>query len=216
MIDCLVRVLLAYLAGTVIGGYWVGRLRGGIDLRQHGSGNVGATNALRTQGRWFAFAVLAIDLFKGIAAVLLIPVLPLPLTPAGGEVAVWLPFLCGLAVTVGHVFPVWFGFRGGKGAATFAGVFGALLPTTLLWMLAAFVGALLASGMVSLGTLSAAVAAVLHVGWRHGLAPGPELGFVLAAAALVFHTHRANIGRIFGGTESRFDTGRLWRKWRAR
>lgn len=216
MIDLLVRVLLAYLAGTVIGGYWVGRLSGGVDLRQHGSGNVGATNALRTQGRWFAAAVLVIDLVKGLVAVLLLPRLALPLPAGSAEQLQWLPYLCGLAVTVGHVFPVWFGFRGGKGAATFAGVFAALMPLTLLWMLAAFTAAVLATGMVSLGTLAAAAAAVLHAAWVHGPVLAPATVFVSLAAALVVYTHRANIGRMRAGSESRFDTGRLWRRWRER
>ena len=89
-------LLLAYLLGTVIGGYWVGRLRGGIDLRSAGSGNVGATNALRTQGKMFAAAVLLIDLIKGVLAVTLLPAW---LAPS----LIWLPYACGIAATLGHV-----------------------------------------------------------------------------------------------------------------
>ena len=204
MADLLIRLLLAYLLGSLIGGYWVGRLRGGIDLRAQGSGNVGATNALRTQGRGFALAVLAVDLFKGVAAVLLVPRLPLPLHGPMPLSADWVPFLCGLAVTAGHVFPVWFGFRGGKGAATFAGVFAVLLPATLGFMLLAFAITVVLTGIVSLGTLVAATTAVLHVLWQYGVHPQPPTVFVLLAAVLVFWTHRSNIARLRRGEESRF------------
>lgn len=205
-------LLAAYLLGTIIGGWWVGRLRGGVDLRRVGSGNVGATNALRTQGRAFAAAVLAIDASKGVLAAWLVPRLFAP--AVSPELQPWLPYACGLAATLGHVFPVWFGFSGGKGAATFAGVFAVLLPATFLWMLAAFVTAVMVSGIAALGTLSAAAVAVVHV-LLTGAEPAARV-FVIAAALLVLFTHRANIGRMLRGQEPRFPSIRDRIRWRGR
>lgn len=215
MLSLLAKLLIAYLLGSIIGGYWVGRLRGGIDLRLSGSGNVGATNALRTQGKMFALAVLLVDAVKGVLAVVILPALPG--LDAGSEWAVWEPYLYGVAVTVGHVYPVWFRFKGGKGVATLAGVFATLLPWVFLWMLAAFVAAVLMSGVVALGTLVAAAVAVVGVmiggsiGWQ-----SPPFLFALAMAALVLMTHRQNLVRLLNGEENRFDTQKLFRRWRGR
>lgn len=107
----LIKLLLSYLLGSVLGSLLLGRLRG-VDVRQHGSGNAGATNALRVLGRGMAVAVLAIDAGKGVLAVTLIPALPF-----GPELS-WVPILCAFAVVLGHVYPVFHGFKGGKGAAT--------------------------------------------------------------------------------------------------
>src|SRR3954463_6830574 len=118
----LVKVLASYLLGSLIGSLIVGKLRGGVDIRTQGSGNAGGTNALRTQGKVFALWVMLIDIGKGVAAAWLVPVIPLPVP--GGEVltGAWTAALCGMLAIVGHVFPLFFGFRGGKGAATYAGV----------------------------------------------------------------------------------------------
>lgn len=215
MLSLLAKLLLAYLLGSIIGGYWVGKLRGGIDLRLSGSGNVGATNALRTQGKMFALAVLMVDAIKGVLAVVVLPALPgLPVAEAWTH---WEPYLYGVAVTVGHVYPVWFRFQGGKGVATLAGVFACLLPWVFLWMLAAFVATVLMSGVVALGTLVAALVAVAGVviGGDVGL-QSPAFLFALAMAALVLLTHRQNLVRMLNGEENRFDTHKLFRRWRGR
>ena len=215
MVSLLAKLLLAYLLGAIIGGYWVGKLRGGIDLRLSGSGNVGATNALRTQGKMFALAVLMVDAIKGVLAVLVLPVLPgLWVAEAWSN---WEPYLYGVAVTVGHVYPVWFRFKGGKGVATLAGVFACLLPWVFLWMLAAFVATVLMSGVVALGALVAALVAVVGVviGGELGL-QSPAFLFALAMAALVLLTHRQNLVRLLNGEENRFDTQKLFRRWRGR
>lgn len=214
MAELLVKVVLAYLLGTTMGGHWVGRLRGGVDLRQQGSGNVGATNALRTQGRGFAVAVLAIDLLKGVAAVALVPPLPWPLPgglPAGAAV---LPYACGAACALGHVYPAWFGFRGGKGAATLAGIFGVLMPFALLWMVLAFALVLVLTGYAGLATVTAALTALLYVTCFHpeGLF-GPAGGFTLCMTVLVLYTHRGNLLRVWSGTENRFDQAMVLRRW---
>lgn len=215
MMILLAKVLLAYLLGSIIGGYWVGKLRGGIDLRLSGSGNVGATNALRTQGKMFALAVLMVDAIKGVLAVVVLPALPGVSVP--DDWTGWEPYLYGVAVTVGHVYPVWFRFKGGKGVATLAGVFASLLPWVFLWMLAAFVATVLMSGVVALGTLVAALVAVLGVviGGDVGAQSAPFL-FALAMALLVLLTHRQNLVRLLNGEENRFDTQKLFRRWRGR
>lgn len=215
MLGLLAKLLLAYLLGSIIGGYWVGKLRGGIDLRLAGSGNVGATNALRTQGKMFALAVLMVDAIKGVLAVVVLPVLP-GLTVAEAWTH-WEPYLYGVAVTVGHVYPVWFRFQGGKGVATLAGVFASLLPWVFLWMLAAFVATVLMSGVVALGTLVAALVAVagVAIGGEVGL-QSPAFLFALAMATMVLLTHRQNLVRLLNGEENRFDTHKLFRRWRGR
>src|SRR6187431_583352 len=116
--DFCVKVLLAYLLGSVVGSLVVGRLRGGVDIRKMGSGNAGSTNALRTQGLAFGIWVIIIDVAKGWLAAAWLPGLAIPAIPATNTDAVaWLPAPCAFASIVGHVFPVWHGFRGGKGVA---------------------------------------------------------------------------------------------------
>ncbi|WP_020651193.1 glycerol-3-phosphate 1-O-acyltransferase PlsY [Solimonas variicoloris] len=215
MLDLIVKASLAYLLGTLMGGQLIGLLRGGIDLRKLGSGNVGATNALRTQGASFALGVLAIDVLKGVAAVLLIPHLPALGTPllALREQA----YVCGVAVALGHCYPVFYGFHGGKGVATLAGVFGALLTAALGWMLGVFALLVMLSGYVSLATLCAAATAVVWVACAQpsGLA-SPAGYFTLAMAALIAWKHRENIGRLLQGREHRFEKARVLGRWLSR
>lgn len=211
MADLLLKLLLAYLIGNIMGGPLLGLLRG-VDLRKQGSGNVGATNALRTQGKGFALGVLAIDVLKGVVAVLLVPRLPAfgeSLLPAQN-----LALICGLAVALGHCYPVLYRFRGGKGVATLAGVFGVLLAPALAWMLSAFVLVILLSGYVSLATLTATLTAIIWVALRAagGLA-SPAGAFTLAMAALVSWKHRDNIGRLLRGEEHCFDKARVLGRW---
>ena len=210
MIEAIVKFLLAYLIGTIMGGQVVGKLRGGVDLRQHGSGNVGATNALRTQGKAFALAVLLIDVGKGVLAVLLIPQLPWPLAEAQPWPLDWQAYACGVGVALGHCYPVWYRFQGGKGVATLAGVFGAVLPASLLLILPAFLLVVMLTGYVSLATLAASAAAGLYVACIDARGAWSAAGgFTAFMALLVVFKHRENIGRLFAGTESRFDKFRV-------
>lgn len=194
-------VLLAFALGGLLGGRIVGRLKG-VDLRAAGSGNIGATNALRTQGSGFALLVLLIDAGKGVLAVLLLPRL-LPDATA-------LPFACGAAAVLGHCFSPWHGFNGGKGVATLAGVFLALVPATFVWMLAAFVLTVLLTGVVSLATLFGALVALLAVTcFSPSGVFSPAGAFVLSMLLLVLITHRDNWRRLWAGQESRFEKARL-------
>src|SRR5688572_7955044 len=122
MLELGVKSLLAYLLGSIIGSLIVGQLRGGVDIRTLGSGNAGGTNALRTQGKAFAFWVMLIDIGKGIVTVALLPGWEIPGVGIDPQVSrEWLTMACAGAVILGHVYPLWFGFRGGKGAATLVG-----------------------------------------------------------------------------------------------
>ncbi len=201
------KTLIAYLLGALMGSLVLGRLRG-VDIRRMGSGNAGATNALRTQGKMFGLSVLLIDLGKGVFAVLYLPGAALPLVPLDPQLSrEWLTLACGFAVIVGHVYPVWFGFRGGKGVATMLGVLVAIEPRLLIPMLASWLAVLLLTGYVSLASMLAGAAAAIAV---FVVEPGnrPLLTFCLAVASLVIFTHRGNIARMRAGTEHRIN--KLW------
>ena len=202
--------LAAYGLGSVSGALLVGRLRGGVDIRMLGSGNAGGTNALRTQGPWFALGVIVIDLGKGWLAAAW-----LPLAAARfGASALGLPEACAFAAMLGHVWPLWHGFRGGKGAATLVGALLALAPVALAVVLGVWFVAVIAFGFVGLASLVAATALPLYV-MAAGVEPIVPLGlFGVAAALLVIHTHRANIVRMRAGTEPR--ARRLWLLGRGR
>jgi acyl phosphate:glycerol-3-phosphate acyltransferase len=207
MLELAVKSLVAYLLGTMLGSLILGRLRG-VDIRNMGSGNAGATNALRTQGKIFGSTVLILDIGKGVAAVLWVPVLDVPGVGLDPNVTrQWLALACGFAVILGHVYPVWFGFRGGKGVATVVGVIGALEPLLLAPLFLCWFGVVLLTGYVGLASMLAGAGLVIAV---YTLEPAntPLLGFCLLVTALVIYTHRGNIARMAAGTEHR--ARRLW------
>jgi glycerol-3-phosphate acyltransferase PlsY len=188
----LLGVAIAYLAGSVPAAYLAGAAKG-VDLRRHGSGNLGATNVVRVLGARIGAAVFAVDMAKGA--------LPVLLLPAPG---VWWRIAYGVAAILGHVRPIFLLWRGGgKGVATAAGVFLALAPIPTLVALAVFVAVVLATRYVSLASLSAAVVLPLALLARER-ALTPVLAVSLVVAAFVFWTHRANIGRLRRGEEHRF------------
>lgn len=185
---------LGYALGSIPFGLVITRLAGAGDLRAIGSGNIGATNVLRTGRKGLAAATLLLDLFKGLAAVLVASSLWPEWT--------WLAALC---VFLGHCFPVWLKFRGGKGVATTAGIaFGLAWPVGLAYALT-WIGLLLTVRISSVAGMSAAVAAPLAA-----LALGQrEAALVLAViAAVVLFQHRENIARLRSGTEPRVGSGR--------
>jgi glycerol-3-phosphate acyltransferase PlsY len=203
------KILLAYLLGSIVGSLVVGRLRGGIDIRKTGSGNAGATNALRTQGAAFALWVIVIDVAKGWIAAAALPGFELPGVPASSpELALWLPPACAFAAILGHVFPVWHGFRGGKGVATLVGAFAGIELVLLLPLFATWLAVVAVSGFVSLASITAVLAIPIYLLVRDGAAFTPVMGFALGCAALVLYTHRANVRRMRAGTEPR--ARRLW------
>jgi glycerol-3-phosphate acyltransferase PlsY len=207
MMELGVKTLIAYLVGALLGSLILGRLRG-VDIRALGSGNAGATNALRTQGKLFGLLVLLIDVGKGWLVVRVLPLAHLPgIDWDAGVSREWLALACAAAVVVGHVYPVWFGFRGGKGAATVVGAIAGLEPRLLPPLVGAWVLVLLLTGYVGLATMLAGVALVAAV---FCLDPGnaPLLGFCAGLAAFIVYTHRSNIARMLAGNEHR--VRRLW------
>lgn len=214
MLELLAKVIAAYLLGGVMGGDVMRRLVGGADLRTSGSGNVGAANALRSRGKGFALGVLSIDIGKGVLAALLIPRLPWPWTRADMPQPELLGYACGLGVALGHCYPLFAHFKGGKGVATLTGVFGALLPAALPWMFAVFALVLMLTGYVSLSSLAGAVAALFWVACVSAFGAWSLAGgFGVAMLLLVLFKHRANLWRVFAGTESRFGRARVLGNW---
>lgn len=207
MIELGLKVTLGYLLGAVLGSLLVGFLYGGVDIRQSGSGNPGGTNALRTQGTVFALWVMIIDVGKGILAAAAIPPLAIPGVGLDPEIdrSVVL-YAVAFAAIVGHVFPVYFGFRGGKGAATAAGLVCYLAPAAAVAVIGAFVVVVFTTGYVGLATLTASLVAVIYVGLTGLPEQSGLFAFACATSALLFWAHRGNIKRMLAGTESRFQS----------
>ena len=208
MIELILKGALSYLLGSIVGSLAVARLTGGADIRTLGSGNAGATNALRTQGKKVALVVLAIDLAKGWIATAIVATWAMPagIAAAPAALAAWSAPVCGLAVMLGHVYPLWYGFRGGKGVATLLGAVLGIKARLLLPMILTWLAAAIAFGYVGLASILGAVAlAVALALTRSGT---PLLVFGILSALLILYTHRSNLARMRAGTESR--ARRLW------
>jgi len=195
-------LILSYLAGSIPSAVWAGRVFHGIDIREHGSGNAGATNTIRVLGWKTGVPVLIFDLAKGWLAASL-PVF-LNAAPEGSQQMTALQILCGMAAITGHLFPVFAGFRGGKGVATTFGVLLALHPFLTLSCAGIFLVVLLLSNYVSLSSMTAGVMFPVLL---MTVFPTPSLLLkifaVIVAIALVV-THRKNIGRLVRGEEKKF------------
>lgn len=198
----ILALILAYLAGSIPSAVWAGRLFHGIDVREHGSGNAGATNTVRVLGWKTGIPVLIFDIFKGWMATSL-PWL-LDAAPGTSEQMMVLQIACGMAAIIGHVFPLFAGFRGGKGVATTFGVLLALHPLLTVSCAGVFLVVLLLFGYVSLASMTAGVAfPVLLMTVFHTPSVMLKIFAVLVAVALII-THKKNITRLLGGEEKRF------------
>jgi acyl phosphate:glycerol-3-phosphate acyltransferase len=194
--------VVAYLLGSIPFGLLLGRLFGAADIRKTGSGNIGATNVARVAGPAAGVLTLLLDAGKGASAVY-------GASRFAHESATW-TMLAALGVIVGHCFPVWLGFRGGKGVATAAGAFLVLCPFATLGSILVFILVVAYWRFVSLGSISAAAALPLLVYflWAPGHAPPYAITFgTLAAVLLVVYKHDANIQRLVQGEEPRFSFG---------
>ncbi len=204
---------LSYLLGSIPFGYVLVRLFLKQDIRATGSGNIGATNVGRTGHKGLAIATLLLDAGKGAAAVWIGETLAAQHLAAEGHspTAAWIYVIGGLGAVfavLGHVFPVWLKFRGGKGVATAVGAFALLVPLSVLVALAVFLVTLAATRFVSLGSILGAItvpiaAYVLHEP-RRGSAEQHVVGAIALTSALVIIKHRANIRRLLSGTENKF------------
>jgi glycerol-3-phosphate acyltransferase PlsY len=191
--------VVAYLLGSIPFGLILAKLFGGTDVRKEGSGNIGATNVLRVAGPLAGILTLLLDAAKGAAAVLL----------AGrysNDSAMWM-MIAGLAALVGHCFPIWLKFKGGKGVATAAGVYLALCPLAFLAGLILFILVVGFWRYVSLGSISAALAMplLMYFLWAPHHASPPVITFgALAVAMLIVYKHDANLQRLVKGAEPKF------------
>ena len=196
-----IAMAIAYLVGSIPTSVWWGRAFFGIDVREHGSRNAGATNTFRVLGPKAGVPVLLIDILKGFLPVRLLP----NFTELEPDTAPWMWFRVALvsAAVIGHLYPVFAGFKGGKGVATSLGGVMAVHPGAAAICVAVFAVVFLLSRYVSLGSLCAAVAFPLAVIVVYKEFNAVKIGFAVVLCLLVFYTHRENIGRLLRGEENR-------------
>jgi acyl phosphate:glycerol-3-phosphate acyltransferase len=197
--------LIAYLIGSFPTGYLVGRLRG-IDVRNVGSGNVGATNVTRVLGKQFGYPVFMVDFFKGLGA-LLVAVAVAHRFQVDSVVSDLCAAMGGIFAVVGHSYPVWLGFKGGKGVATSLGVMFGISWIAALIMCAVWIVVFKATRYVSVASIAAAIAlpvAMMTQLFLHELRSPVLVYFSLCLAAIVVLRHRSNLSRLINGTEPRF------------
>ncbi|RFF26917.1 MULTISPECIES: glycerol-3-phosphate 1-O-acyltransferase PlsY [unclassified Wenzhouxiangella] len=211
MIEVVIVLVGGYLLGSISGALLLGRLRG-IDIRGMGSGNAGGTNALRMVGWQFALGVVIIDVGKGALAAGLLP-LAAPLVAANPVDFTTLAAIGAFMAVVGHVWPVFFRFRGGKGAGTAVGAIAVVAPWCLAPLLLVWVVTLVGTGYVGLATILAGLSLVPSM-WTLGPDPLPPALAALAIglSVLLVFTHRANLARMRAGDENRFEKARLLRR----
>lgn len=194
-------ILIAYCLGSLSGSMLIGRLRH-IDIRKFGSGNAGGTNAFRAQGFLFALGVVVIDIGKGVLAT------SLPAILAWGEQPVAPAMLwCAGGAIFGHCYPLWHGFRGGKGAATAVGSLLVIQPLAIVPMLAVWFVSLTVTGWVGLSTMLAGVTLVPAFWWLD--APIKQVLFAIGLGLFLIFTHRSNIRAMIEGREYRFERARM-------
>ena len=204
MLELGVKFLISYFIGSLMGAMIVGRLRGGIDIRTMGSGNAGGTNALRTQGVLFALGVVVIDVGKGVVGAGIVPGLELPFVPQDPEISrTWLTLACAVAAVFGHVWPVYHGFQGGKGAATFVGTLVILAPKLIIGVLLVWAAVVIMTGYVGLATMTAATALPIWIAATRFSEDQPLFIYLAVIAGCIIYWHRSNIARMRAGNELR-------------
>jgi len=204
MLELGVKFLISYFIGSLMGAMIVGKLRGGVDIRTMGSGNAGGTNAFRTQGIVFALGVVIVDVGKGVIGAGLIPGLDIPFVAQDPEVSrTWLTLVCAAAAVFGHVWPIYYGFKGGKGAATLVGTLVILAPKLIIGVLLVWGWVVVMTGYVGLATMTAASALPAWLGFKHLPDNQPLFIYLTVMALFVIYWHRSNIHRMREGTELR-------------
>ena len=212
MLELGTKFLLSYFIGSLMGSLIMGQIRGGVDIRTMGSGNAGGTNALRTQGFAFALGVVIIDVGKGVVGAGLIPGLDLPFIGASPDVSrTWLTISCAMAAVIGHVWPMWHGFRGGKGAATLIGTLIVLSPSIIVPVLLTWLLVLALSGFVGLSTMCAGIAAPIVIAITQLPDQQPVFIYCAGMAMYLIFSHRSNIARMRAGTENRVSRAMLFK-----
>lgn len=196
-----VLIILAYLIGSIPTAVWISKRFYGIDIREHGSGNAGATNTFRILGAKTGTIVMIGDMLKGFAAVKLSLLSPFPWQDSVQMTN--LQVVLGLVAVLGHIFPIWAGFRGGKGIATLFGMILAIQPLVAVSLVGVFLLMLFLTRYVSLSSITASLAFPLLILF---IFREPEISyrlFAIATACLVVLTHHKNIGRLLNGSESK-------------
>jgi len=201
----LITGFASYLIGSIPAGYIAGRIAG-IDIRTAGSGNIGATNVLRVLGKRYGYSVFLFDFIKGAVAVQMsILICKVAAEPQlSSEIC---GILAGISSVVGHSYPVWLSFKGGKGVATSGGVIFSLMPFAALIVGIVWIATFLASRYVSVASITAAIALPITVGamtYFRQLSSLLLLYFSICSAAVIIIRHRSNLSRLFNGTEPRF------------
>ena len=213
MLELGVKFLISYFVGSLMGAMIVGKVRGGVDIRTMGSGNAGGTNALRTQGFVFALGVVVVDVGKGALATGLVPGLDIPFVGTDPEISrTWLTLCCAAAAVAGHVWPIYHGFKGGKGGATLIGTLFILAPTLIIVVLLAFASVLIVTGYVGLATMTAATSLPVWLAITRLPADQPLFIFSAVMALFIIYCHRSNIERLRNGTENRITKVMLFAK----
>ena len=213
MFELAIKFLLSYLLGSVSGALTVGKLKNNTDIRKIGSGNAGATNALRTQGFFFALAVVIIDIGKGIIAPLYVSTWDAVYFSQEPQIdQQMLTLICAAAAVIGHVWPMWHQFRGGKGAATLLGAYLVVSYPLVIVMLISFFVLLSLFGFVGLATVISGFCVCIYL-----LASGIQLSsplflFSFSMAIYLTYTHRSNISRLIKGSEPRNEKVMIFRK----
>lgn len=204
MLELGTKFLLSYLVGSLMGALLVGRFYGGVDIRTMGSGNAGGTNALRTQGKLFALGVLFIDIGKGVVGAGVIPGLQLPFIAEDPTLSrTWLALCCAAAAVVGHVWPIYYRFQGGKGAATFIGTLLVLGPKLIIPLLIVWAWMIALTGYVGLATITAALSLPIWLAFTRLPGDQPLFIYCTAMAVFIIYCHRANLRRMREGSEHR-------------
>jgi glycerol-3-phosphate acyltransferase PlsY len=204
---------VSYLLGSIPFGYLLVRIFRGEDVRQTGSGNIGATNVARTGSKWLAVATLVLDALKGYAAVAHVFFFASHhsdhLPTFGTHTVYVLAALAGFFAIVGHMYPVWLRFKGGKGVATSVGAFLGIAPSAVLVCLLAFVVIVGITRYISLGSIVGAAVFPFAAWWLNpGTRDPAVMTFVVASALLIIVRHKDNIRRLLGGQENRFGGGK--------
>ena len=204
MVELGIKFLLSYFIGSIMGSMVMGKLCGGVDIRTMGSGNPGGTNALRTQGGLFALGVVVIDVGKGLIAAGIIPGIELPIVGTDLEISrTWLTLNCAAASVIGHVWPMWHKFHGGKGASTLVGTLIILTPGLIACLLLVWLWVLVLSGYVGLATMIASLSAPVYLAVMRLPSDQPLFIYCAVFALYIVFTHRSNIRRMMDGAELR-------------
>ena len=208
-----IKFFISYLLGSISGGMLMGKIKH-VDLRKIGSGNAGGTNAFRTMGAQFALAVLFIDVIKGFIAVQFISSLNINGFLTGGEINIEkLSIVCGCGAVLGHVYPLYYKFKGGKGAGTMVGVLLALFPAGLATCLLFWGVSLILTGYVGLSTIIAGIILPISTAFYFEGGLGTSFGiFTMIISLFIIFTHWSNIKRMLNGNENRFEKAMIFRK----